>query len=230
MKILQWEYDVPTIWGVSNLIGDSILTGVSIHDHRRALNGSLVDANTHTSFYIDNDGVKHIYRLFNLELLQCSYSDVLIKDINTNIWRVKLPSEYNSELIKSTLLKINKMQSNVMPNYKLSNYIRMQKQLEALSVIGNPTNIPLTPVNYLTFVAEYKNIPILDHATNTLTNLELYNNTLSYIDLLKSKVENRIVSLETLSLKLAEVDTIMNEINDVCVYIKGEVIDENSIT
>lgn len=85
----------------------------------------IVDASTYTTFYIDENGIKHIVQHDpSWQELQCKFDDILVKDSDTGNWRAMTEEEIKEQKEKERIQEL----SDACKNYILSFYPAIKQQ------------------------------------------------------------------------------------------------------
>ena len=114
--------------------GTGFVGGVEIpegikHEHLRLLGNNIIDASELDSFFIDNEGQKHIADFGNYQVLACHINDEIINE--KGVWRVKIDADYDDDIIAEYKYKIDELLERVYTRYTNRNAIYKDKRKEA---------------------------------------------------------------------------------------------------
>ena len=86
MKIIEWNGDLPMAFANGIIDGDECVNNDELSANLRDIDNTIIDATLLTTFFVDDDGKKHIVNYQSWQQLNCDFFDVLTN--SAGIWRV----------------------------------------------------------------------------------------------------------------------------------------------
>lgn len=182
---------------------------------------TVIDIESVHTFYIDENGMKHIVSAPDRQELNCSWDDELI--YSDSSWSVINQSDLDARLIYETEIKIDALSDSVYTKSasRAARYERKRDQAIAYRDAGYPADA--TPYPYLTNEALERGITNQEMADLILVRSDLFENFGADIETLRAKLKNDVAAAADDTAKQAAADAIIADVQTLTDALLGSI-------